>query len=149
MGSSPTQGTVVRWFKMEDQEFLSNLKAQVWAPFKDGRGYYESRTMTKDELARLMAIAAKHIVTIHNACMGFGIGMAIYEEPEAPTYPGVTPDPPKTLFFVTSQHITDKGGHFKEGWALFSPLALRPENVAKCKEYGLEIPENRPEKYDY
>lgn len=142
---------------MNDQEFLDKLGSELWEQHRDPKGYgsysTENRRMTQEELDRILDIAHRNIVTLHNASMGFGIGMRIAQEPETPPYPGVTPDKPKMLCFVTSKHlpgVSENGHeHFNKGWELFSTIALQPDNIAKCKEYKLEIPRNDAGYYDY
>lgn len=142
---------------MSDQEFLDKLGSELWEHHRDSGPYgsysTEKRLMTQEELDRILDIASRNIVTLHNASMGFSIGMRIAQEPEAPSYPGVTTDPPKMLCFITSKHLpgVPDGGHqhFAKGWDLFSAIALKPENIAKCKEYKLEVPRNDEGYYDY
>lgn len=135
---------------MED---LERLHKEIWehhsGPASYGTQYWstEKRRLTDEELAKVLEVAKTHPCTIYNACMGFGIGMTIWSHP---LYPGL---PTEGLFHLTSLHLpgvpVSGHDHFHKGWEIFSAVALRPENVAWCKELKLEEPRDDKWHYDY
>ena len=146
----------------DDLAFLAALKAAIWqkhearASWGNQRWESEARKLDPAELDRVLAIAHQQPCVLANACMGFGIGLALYAHP---AFPGL---PAECVFALTSRHLP--GGpavgpgtsrcnaghdHFGAGWALFSPVALRPPNLAWCQALGLPVPSPNMGDYSY
>lgn len=122
--------------------------------------------MTPEEWSALQDVLRSHqaeiICELHNACMGFGCGLAVYEEPPR-LYPGADLKP-EFLLDVTKDHLPltvcdlrekDERGSdcrdrtfFKDGWRAFSPFSHNDTNAAQLKEYGFEAPKSEGH-YDY
>lgn len=125
---------------------------------------YEKKRLSEREWATLKDILTAHrddlICEIHNACMGFGCGLTIYEVPPR-VYPGAD-TPPDSLVEVTKNHLplsvcdlrTPEESQlrdrtfFMDGWRAFSPFSHHPDNVARLVAHGFEPPKDMSH-YDY
>jgi len=126
----------------------------------------ETRRLTPEEWSTLQDVLRTHqgevICELHNACMGFGCGLAVFEEPPR-IYPGADLKP-EFLLDVTKDHLPltvcdlrEKGEHgsdcrdltfFKDGWRAFSPFSHNDINTKRLKENGFGPPKSESH-YDY
>lgn len=138
----------------DDVQWLRDLHEQIWQDrTQDWRGMsgrinqrvwsQEKRELSDEERERLFAIIEKHelVVAVHNACMGFGVGMAVYDTPQ---YPGVEP---RLCVDVTMKHLRDDM-RFDEGWNVFFPFVSSEENQRLMAYYGFQ-PLRDKSYYDY
>lgn len=130
----------------DDAAWLQGLNAEIWKHIPGTATSYgystATRLLKKKELKRIFSLAAECPVTLHNACMGFGVGMALWAHPQAP---GI--DELDMLIEITNEHLAPVEeyekrhvGHaqFKTGWGVFSPIAKSPDNARWLKMYGIE-----------
>lgn len=153
------------------QGWLKALHASVWETHiqhnvRHGpqRWSSEARRLTPEEWATLQEVLRTHkpICELHNACMGFGCGMAVYAEPPR-VYPGADVRP-EFLLDVTKDHLPltvcdlrepgERGADcrdrtfFEDGWRAFSPFTHHPDNARLLAAYGFESPKSKGY-YDY
>jgi hypothetical protein len=128
-------------------ERLTSLHKDIWQERHQSSPPYrwttEKRPLTDDEWQLVFDCAKRDDVAVHlhNACMGFGVGMALIYV--APTMAVIT----ATLIDVTNNHIGPEK-RFADGWSLFYPLADTDRNKALLKH--AELPELREMSYyDY
>lgn len=112
----------------DDLKWLEKLSEEIWqehvASIRAGGTWWdEKRTLTPEELNRVITMAKSGdvVVGMANACMGFGISMTLYSPPP---YPGTESE---ALITITNEHLGE-GARFKDGWKLFSPIALSEAN---------------------
>lgn len=107
--------------------WLTSLDKDIWRyslPDRYGKSLrFSSRILAEEEKSTIFHIIKHHqlAVSMHNANMGFGIGITIYGRH---IYPGVPPD---VLCSIDNTHLGEDSG-FKEGWKIFSPIALSEKN---------------------
>lgn len=117
-------------------EYLEKLNEELWQSHQD---YYnnrrrkwcsEKRKIQMKELQKVFKTIKKEKlgIKVHNACMGFGIGISIYAKP---SFPGVKPE---YIITITSDHLKPKRNSekirgFERGWELFSEFAKKNENL--------------------
>lgn len=139
--SGPTQAERA-WLSALDDE-IWEAREGTWRPNMSGgelrRKYrVEKRKMTKVEWDTVRGIVARRDlpVSLHNADMGFGIGMMIYGHSP---FPGGEPE---ILFGMTGQHLPEFTREhrcgFNLGWDAFSPLATTARNAELLDYYGME-----------
>lgn len=174
-GSSTTPGGPIPDLEARHgdwQEWLKALHASLWQTHRDEwspnpimrKGFStECRRLTPEEWEAVQEVIRerKPICEPHNACMGFGIGMALYEEPPRIS-PGYVPEP-EFLADITKEHLpltvcalredpkdrayTDRT-FFEDGWRAFSPFTHGEENAKLLVEYGFDAPKSKGH-YDY
>ncbi len=100
----------------------------------------EGRVLTEPEWAAIERLIREHGLAceMHNACFGFGCGMAVYVEPPA-LYPGV-PNTPERVLYVTQKHF-GPGVRFDAGWAIFVQFTHTAENAVRLQRLGLPAPQ--------
>ncbi len=127
-----------------DQE-IRELHSEIWKHYPPSRGSYgrsdETRTLTTEELHKIFAYAKANVCEVHNACMGFGIGLRVYTQTNVP---GMDLEHAIT---ITNKHISEDA-HFEDGWQMFHPVVSTEENRRRMKYHGLE-PLKSKGFYDY
>lgn len=149
----------------EDLDWLRTLNKEIGhhvPPVHPNRyGYYkQDRRLTGEELTKVFEVVLRHDlpVTMHNANMGFGVGIAVYESPPEASYPGITPEDlkPDAALWLDKDHLPLSEAHeepkdrtsFEDGFRVFSQLSHTDANRKRCKACGLDEPKNKGH-YDY
>jgi hypothetical protein len=101
------------------------------------------RIITDSEWKGIKKVVEKYnlICDPHNAEMGFGFGIAIYDGPPAI---GLEPE---FLIEISNSHFGTES-RFNEGWRILSPLSHNKKNEEKLKLYGFD-PLKDKDYYDY
>lgn len=127
---------------------------------RHGGFYQQNRRVTEQELTKVFEIVLRNNlpVTMHNANMGFGVGIAVYEPPIEAPYPGIEPEDlrPPRVFWIDKDHLplSEAQGKlkdrttFEDGWRVFSQLSHADANHDLCKACGLDEPKSKGT-YDY
>ena len=158
----PREGEKENW-----QQYLRDLHFSIWKTHRNPlsrnpieRGWAsETRRLTNEEWALVQEIILEHkpICYLHNACWGFGCGMALYEEPPL-VYPN-TLVKPDILIDITKEHLPipkreagstelDDRTSFQDGWNAFSPYTHNEENTKLLVFHGFGKPKPASH-YDY
>lgn len=128
---------------------LAALHDNIWlVPFSRRLTAYsapqEHRALKENEVAAVLdaARSGKYLITMSNACMGFGIAMSLHTPSP---YPGAMAT---HVITITNKHLSDTA-RFEDGWSLFSPIALADDNQRRLEfEFGERLPTDKSH-YDY
>lgn len=109
-----------------DIDFLTDLQKSIWKS-KAGKpkaGEIDG-SVSNAVLNTVFDIVERNRlgVIIHNACMGFGVGITIYDNP---VYPGVTTE---AILRITNRHLGDGSKKFEDGWEVFYPFVKRNQDL--------------------
>jgi hypothetical protein len=124
-------------------EELRQLHKKLWKkgmPDQFGRRRsLETRQITKTELSAVLEWVGRGngFCEPHNACMGFGFGMSVWEPP---AQPGVDPE---HVITVTSGHIVKDGPGFEKGWKILSPFTHSERNRQLLEYFDREAPRKK------
>lgn len=97
---------------MNDIEFLVALQKSIWKTIE------MSGSVSDAVLNTVFDIVEEHRlgVLLHNACMGFGIGITIHESISKNSHP---------ILKITNRHLGDGNRKFEDGWVIFGSWARR------------------------
>ena len=158
----------------ESRVWLKELQASIWVAKRGLRDvgmhreeytyHEESRRLTPEEWARLETFlkAEAPITEFHTSGFGFGCGMAVYDDPVDPVYPGVPQEVPEVLLSMDKNHLPLEGRtqvtkplrgppkrvpadrtRFDDGWSAFSPYTHDPANAARLFSIGRPLPQSK------
>lgn len=107
----------------------------------------EARQLTGIEVRRILDIIERQdlLVDLYNACMGFGLGMAVSQ---MPPFPGADA---RGVLQMTSDHLVcpSDARKFDHAWDMLAPVAFSPRNLRLHRFlYGKE-PTQEKYRYDY
>jgi hypothetical protein len=134
------------WLRMIQKDIWKTIPADPYVRWSKDR-QEAKRQFTGSEIERIFKYIDTHdlLVEMYNSCMGFGLGLSVYD---MPNYPGA--DPVFVMAFNSDHIVCPQGTRkFDHAWDILSPIALSRRNLRLHRyQFGKEPTQDRAH-YDY